>query len=167
MFENATSPEQVFSAKLGSALMMELKLVDALEQLAQRAQREEIKQALQQHREETRRHARNIEDAFRLLGEEIQESSNPVVEALAKDGSTTIRKTDDSLVDAAVLAAATEAEHYEIAVYETLITSAEARGAAQVADLLRQNLGEEQRALEIASTTMKTVADEGISVSAR
>jgi ferritin-like metal-binding protein YciE len=63
-----------------------------------------------------------------------------------------------------ILAAAGESEHYEIAVYETLVTHAEARGATEVAALLRRNLNEEEHALEVARTTMETIAREGIAV---
>jgi ferritin-like metal-binding protein YciE len=41
---------------------------------------------------------------------------------------------------------------------------AEARGATEVAQLLRQNLEQEKHALEIALTTMKTIANQGIAV---
>lgn len=166
MFEKLTSPEQIFNAKLGAALTMEQKLLDALEELEEHAQREEIKRALREHREQTRRHVANVEEVFRMLGEEIEDSPSPVVEALAKDGRSTIKKTDDSLVDVVVLSAAAESEHHEIAVYETLITNAEARGATQVVALLRQNLQDEQQALQVASTAMKAIAAEGIAVGA-
>jgi ferritin-like metal-binding protein YciE len=85
---------------------------------------------------------------------------------MAEDGKATIKKTDDSLVDAVILAAATESEHYEIAVYETLVTNADARGAADVAALLRQNLEQEKHALDIARSAMKTIAQQGIAVGA-
>jgi ferritin-like metal-binding protein YciE len=88
-----------------------------------------------------------------------------VVEAMAKDKAT-IKKTDDSLVDVVILAAATESEHYEIAVYETLITNAEARGASEVAALLRQNLEQEKHALATARSAMKTIAQQGFAVGA-
>jgi ferritin-like metal-binding protein YciE len=122
--------------------------------------------ALREHREETRQHATNIEQAFKLLGEEVDDSPCAVVEAMAKEAKATIKKTDDSLVDAVILAAATESEHYEIAVYETLITNAEARGASEVTALLRQNLDREKHALETARSAMKSIAQQGIAVGA-
>lgn len=67
-------------------------------------------------------------------------------------------------MDAIILVAATESEHYEIAVYETLVTNAQARGASEVAALLQQNLEQEKHALEVARATMKTIAGQGIAV---
>lgn len=167
MFERLNTPEEIFSFKLGSALKMEQELVDVLGELEEHAQRDEIKQALREHREETRQHAKNIEQCFQLLGEEIDDSPCPVISAMAKEGKATIKKTDDALVDAIVLVAATESEHYEIAVYETLVTNAEARGATEVAALLGQNLEQEKHALETARSTMQKISREGISVGSR
>jgi ferritin-like metal-binding protein YciE len=164
MFEKLTTPEEIFSFKLGAALTMEQKLVEVLEELEEHAQREEIRQALREHCEETRQHVATIEQCFRLLGEEVDDSPCPTIEAMAKEGKATIKKTDESIVDAVILTAASESEHHEIAVYETLITNAEARGTFEVAELLKQNLEQEKHALDVARTTMKTIATEGIAV---
>jgi ferritin-like metal-binding protein YciE len=166
MFEHLNNPEEIFSFKLGAALTMEKKLVEVLEELEESAQRPEIKQALNEHREETRQHVANVERCFELLGEKIDDSPCPAVEGMAKEGKATIKKTDNTVVDAVILSAATESEHHEIAVYETLITNAEARGASEVAGLLRQNLEQEKHALEVARSTMQTIASEGIAVQA-
>ncbi|HEY4825222.1 MAG TPA: DUF892 family protein, partial [Solirubrobacteraceae bacterium] len=95
MFERLNTPEEIFTFKLGSALTMEQKLVEVLEELEEHANRDEIKRALRTHREETRQHVSNIERCFTLLGEEVDDSACPVVEAMAKDGKATIKKTDD------------------------------------------------------------------------
>lgn len=166
MFERLNTAEEIFSFKLGSALTMERKLVEVLEELEEHANRDEIKRALREHREETRQHVTNIEQCFKLLDEDVDDSPCPVIDAMAKEGKATIKKTDDSLVDAVILAAATESEHYEIAVYDTLITNAGARGASEVAARLRQNLEQEKHALEIARSSMKTIAHQGVAVGA-
>src|ERR1700750_3165876 len=166
MFERLNTPEEIFTFKLGSAPTMEQKLVEVLGELEEHANRDQVKRALREHRQETRQHATNIEQAFKLLGEEVDDSPCPVVEAMAKEAKATIKKTDDSLVDAVTLAAATESEHYEIAVYETLITNAEARAASEVTALLRQNLDQEKHALQTARSAMKSIAQQGVAVGA-
>jgi ferritin-like metal-binding protein YciE len=166
MFERLNTPEEIFNFELGAALTMERTLVEVLEELEEHAQREEIKGALSQHRQQTIGHVKNIEECFRLLGEEVDDSPCPVISAMAKEGKATIKKTDDSIVDAVILTAAGESEHHEIAVYEALITNAEARGASDVTQLLRQNLEEEEHALETAQSTMRKIAREGIAISA-
>jgi len=82
---------------------------------------------------------------------------------LASESKTMIKKSDDSLPDVLILAVASEAEHYEIAVYETLIANADARrGATAVGKLLRENLAQDKHALTVARTLMKTILEQGI-----
>ena len=50
--------------------------------------------------------------------------------------------------------------------YETLITNAEAHGASEVTVLLQQNLEQDKHALRPARTSMKTIAHQGIAVTA-
>lgn len=166
MFERLTTPEEIFSFKLGSALTMEKDILEMLGDLEEHAQRAELKTLLHAHAEETKQHIANIERSFELLGEEIDDSPCPAIQGLAKEGKASIKKTDDSVVDAVILAGATETEHHEIAVYETLVTNAEARGAADVAQLLRQNLEQEKAALQKVRATMERLAHDGIAVPA-
>jgi ferritin-like metal-binding protein YciE len=161
MFEKLNTPEEIFSYKLGSALSMENDILGMLEKLQQETKREELRQLFSTHAEETHQHVRNIEESFRLLGEEPDDSPCPAIEALEKDGNAAMKKTDESIIDAVILAGATEVEHYEIAVYETLLTNAEARGNPEVAALLRQNLEQEQVALEKVKSAAQRISHEG------
>jgi ferritin-like metal-binding protein YciE len=166
MFERFDTPEEIFSYKLGSALSMERQLVDLLERLEKCTLREEIRHPLAVHREETLQHIANIEHCFTLLDEPVDDSRCGVIEALANESNTMIKKSDDSLPDVLILAVASEAEHYEVAVYETLIANADARKATAVAKLLRENLAQDKHALTVARTLMKTILDQGIAVGA-
>ncbi|WP_375492449.1 ferritin-like domain-containing protein [uncultured Jatrophihabitans sp.] len=164
MFEHLTTPEEIFSFKLGSALSMEHDTLAMLADLEQHAQRAELKTMFREHAEETRQQIANIEQCFALLGESVDDSPSPVTKGLAKEGTSTIKKTDDSIVDAVILAGALETEHYEIAVYETLVTNAEARGATEVATLLRQNLTQEESARDKVKQAAQRISQEGIAV---
>jgi ferritin-like metal-binding protein YciE len=166
MFERFDTPEELFSYKLGSALSMERQLADLLEQLEERAQREDIRHPLAVHREQTLQHIANIKQCFKLLGEEVHNQPCSVVDAMANEGRAMLKKTDDSLADVVIVALASEAEHYEVAVYESLIANADARKAAAVAKLLRENLAQEKHALTLAHTMMKTILEQGIAVGA-
>jgi ferritin-like metal-binding protein YciE len=164
MFEKLTTPEEIFSFKLGAALTMERTALEMLGELEEHAQRDEIKQALHAHADETRQHIANVEQAFALLGEEVDDSPCPAIDGLHAEGKATIKKTDDSIVDAVILAGAAETEAHEIAVYETLVTNAEARNAPDVAALLRQNLDQEKAALQKVQTIGKRISTQGIAV---
>ena len=129
MFEHLNTPEEIFSFKLGSALSMERDTLDMLGDLEANTNSPELKTLFHEHAEETRQQIANVEKCFLLLGEQVNDTPSPVTKGLAKEGKSTMKKTDESLVDTVILAGALETEHYEIAVYETLITNAEARGA--------------------------------------
>lgn len=158
MFDKLKTPEEIFSFKLGSALSMENTVLDTLGEMQAKTNRDEIRQLLDQHATETRQHIANIEQAFTLLGEKVDDSPCPAMDGIQKEGKATLKKLDDSLLDAGILAGAIETEHYEIAVYEILVTNAEARGAMDVAALLRRNLEDEQRTLEQVKTVAERIA---------
>ena len=166
MFEKLTTAEEIYSFKLGAALTMERTTLEMLGDLEEHAQREDLKRLFREHATETRQHVANIERSFELLGEEVDDSPCPAIQGLQKEGQATIKKTDDRVIDAVLLASANETEHHEIAVYETLILNAEARGATGVADLLRQNLAQEQAALEKVQAFAKRIAHQGVAVGA-
>ncbi len=165
MFEKLTTAEEIFTFKLGAALTMERKVLEMLAELEEHAQREELKELFKHHSEETRTHVANIEKSFQLLGEELDDSPCQAIQGLDKEGKATLKKTDERVIDAVILASAAETEHHEIAVYETLVTNAEARGASEVAALLRHNLEQEEQALALVKHLSERLAHEGIAVS--
>jgi ferritin-like metal-binding protein YciE len=166
MFEKLTTPEEIFSFKLGAALKMEKTNLEMLGDLEEHAQRDELKQMFRHHADETKSHIANLEKSFELLGEKVDDSPCPAIEGLEKEGQANIKKTDDSVVDAVILSGAAETEHHEIAVYEGLITHAEARGASAVVELLKRNLEDEQHTLDELQKVTKRIANDGVAVAA-
>ena len=167
MFEKLNTPEEIFSFKLGAALSMERTVLDMLGDLQQETNRDEIRQMLATHADETKQHIANIEKSFELLGEEIDDSPCPAMQGIEKEGKATLKKIDDSIIDAGILSGAIETEHHEIAVYEILVTNAKARGASEVAALLQQNLDSELATLEkVKSTAERIATGEGYAVAA-
>jgi len=164
VFEKLNTPEEIFSFKLGSALTMEQNVLEMLGNLQQETKRDELRQLFAHHAEETRGQIANIEKAFELLGEKVDDSPCPAIQGLDKEGKATIKKTDDSIVDAVILSGAIETEHHEIAVYEVLVANAEARGAPDVATLLRENLDQEQQTLKEVKSVAERIAHEGYAV---
>ena len=164
MFEHFDTPEEIFSFKLGSTLTAERDGVAMLEQLASTAQHDDLKELLQRHADETRQQAGNLERVFQILGEDEQTAPAPTAKGLAKEAEASLRKTDDSIVDAVVIAGALENEHWEIAVYEVLVANAEARGASEAAQVLRQNLDQEKAMAEALTGALRRYSQEGYSV---
>jgi ferritin-like metal-binding protein YciE len=164
MFEHFDTPEQIFSFKLGSALTMERDTLEMLGELEQSANHPEMKELFRGHAEETRQQIENIEKSFALLGESVSDAPSPTTKGLAKEAKASLAKTDSSIADAVILAGALETEHYEIAVYETLVTNAKARGANDVAALLQHNLDQEESAKEKVKAIAAKLSMEGYAV---
>jgi ferritin-like metal-binding protein YciE len=158
MFERINNRRELFGHQLGSALTMEQDVLDMLGDLEEKSQRAELKQQFRHHATETRQQIDNIQQAFRALGEEPDDSPCPVSKALDKEAKANIKMADDSVVDAVILSGAAETEHHEIAVYESLIMQAEQFGQPTVTQLLQQNLEMEQHTLEEVKQQQRQLA---------
>jgi ferritin-like metal-binding protein YciE len=158
VFEKLDTPQELFTYKLGSALTMEHTVLDMLGDLEEKAQSQQLKQQFHHHAQETQQQIRNIEQAFTAMGEEPEDEPCPAIKGIEKEGKANIKKTDDALVDAVILSGAAETEHHEIAVYESLITQAEAMNRPNVVTLLRENLEQEQHTLEEVRQASRQVA---------
>ena len=144
------TPRELYLHKLGAALKMENTILSMLPQLEEHANDPQLQQALRHHLEETQGHVRNLEQAFRALGEEPDDSPCPAIEGLEKEGQANLKMVNDSLNDAVIVSGVCETEHHEIAVYEGLITNAEAMGEQDVVALLTENLENEEATLQKA-----------------
>ena len=142
-----TSPEELFAHNLGAALTMEKTIVDMLKTLIDEAGAGKLKQDLRLHLEQTQAHVRNLEQAFEALGKEPEERPCPAIEGIEKEGQANLKMTEETLKDDVILAGCAETEHHEIAVYENLITHADAMGQEDLVALFRENLEQEQETL--------------------
>jgi ferritin-like metal-binding protein YciE len=160
MFEKLKTPQDVFHFKLGAALTMENTVLEMLGNLEEAAQQEQLKEQFRHHADETRQQIANLEQAFGALGEEPDDSPCPAIQGIDKEGKANIKKADDSVVDAVFLSGAAETEHHEIAVYEGLITEAEAMGKQDIVSLLRRNLEQEEHTLQEVKEANRELARE-------
>jgi len=162
MFDKLNNPREVFGHKLGSALTMEQKVLEMLGDLEYESQRDELKRQFSHHADETRQQIANIEQAFRAMGEEPDDSPCPAMKGLEADAKANIKMADDSVVDDVILGAAAATEHHEIAVYETLITHAEELGQPDVVRLLQQNLEQEQHTLDEVTRAQRQIVHQAV-----
>jgi ferritin-like metal-binding protein YciE len=144
------TPRELYLHKLGAALKMENTILEMLPQLEEHANDSQLQEALRRHHEETQMHVRNLEQAFSALGAEVDDSPCPTIDGLEKEGQSNLKMVDDSLNDNVIISGVCETEHHEIAVYEGLITTAEAMGEQDVVALLQENLENEQQTLQRA-----------------
>jgi ferritin-like metal-binding protein YciE len=162
MFDKLNNPREVFGHKLGSALTMEQDVLEMLGDLEDKSQRDELKRQFSHHADETRQQIANIEQAFRAMGEETDDSPCPAIKGLEADAKANIKMADDSVVDDVILAGAAATEHHEIAVYETLITHAEELGEPNVVQLLQENLEQEQHTLEEVMQAQRQIVHQAV-----
>src|SRR5215204_4754395 len=152
------SPQELYIHKLGAALKMEKTILEMLPDLEEHAHDGQLQQALRHHYEETQRHVQNLERCFQALGAEMDDASCPAIEGLEKEGQANLKMVDDSLNDHVFVSGVCETEHHEIAVYEGLITKAEAMGEQDVVALLQENLEQEQATLQKAEQMTRQLA---------
>src|SRR5438270_11423837 len=144
------SPRELFVHDVGAAYKMENTILEMIEELQEEANDTELKRSLAQHHRETQQQIRNLERIFDALGEEAEEQPCPVVEGLEKEGQQNLKDVEDDLNDAVILSGVVETEAHEIAVYDGLITTAEAMGEEDIVALFQENLEQEQNALQKA-----------------
>jgi ferritin-like metal-binding protein YciE len=146
--------------ELGDILYAERTLVKVLPKLAQEATDSTLRDAFEKHLGETEQHVTNIEKAFEMVGESAKAEKCPGIDGIKKEHDEFVSKEDPStdVLDMFLTGAAARTEHYEIAAYTGLITTAKALGENDVAKLLDENLTQEKAALEKVTTISKTLA---------
>ncbi|MFC6765826.1 ferritin-like domain-containing protein [Natrinema soli] len=141
--------QDLFEHGLEDIYHAEHQLLDALEELEANTERDEISQAFSEHREETRDHIDRLEEVFDMFGEPPEKEECEGIEGLLEEYEefTSMDPTQE-VMDYHNMAAAEKTEHYEIAAYGNLIPLADQLGMDDAADLLEENLREEQDALD-------------------
>jgi len=152
------TPRELFVHKLGAALTMEETILRMLEDLEEEANDQQLKQNLRHHHRETEQQVRNLERAFAALGKEVEAQPCPVVDGLKKEGEQNLKNVDEELNDAVILSGVVETEAHEIAVYDGLITTAEAMGEDDIVALFQENLEQEQVTLKKGRQAKKQLA---------
>jgi ferritin-like metal-binding protein YciE len=142
-----TSLEDVFAEQLADLRSAELQLVEALPKVAGAASSDELREAVENHLEETRGHVRRLDEIIRSAGITVPDEHCEGMEGLVKEGEEVIAAHGDpSAKDAALIAAAQRVEHYEIAGYGTARALADELGYDEAESLLKETLDEESKA---------------------
>ena len=126
----------------------EQQLVDATETLADQTKNETISSAFAEHHEETQGHVDRLEQVFDQIDEEPQTREEQVVDALIDEHEQFAGDNDGDVLDRYNVSAGQKTEHYEIAAYGNVTSLAQELGYSEAADLLEENLREEQDALD-------------------
>ena len=153
----ANSLQELFLEELRDTYDGEKRLTKALPKLARAATSSALQQAFTNHLRETERQITRLEQVFRAMGEKPRGKTCEGIKGIVEEGSEAIQELDKGAVlDAALIAGAQKAEHYEIASYGTLAYFAEVLGHDDAKNLLGQTLDEEKAADEKLSVIAKS-----------
>ena len=144
------SLEALFVEELKDLYDAEKQLIDALPKMAEAAHSQDLKLGFREHLEQTRRQVERLERIFLDQGENPTGKKCTGMQGIIRESEQLLHEYDVSsdVLDAALIANAQKAEHYEIASYGTLRTYAEELGFSEAARLLDRTLDEESKTNE-------------------
>ena len=152
-------------AWLRDAYAMEQALVPVLENHARDAERHpEIRARLEQHAQETRKHADLVEQCLRQLGEEPSTFKNTISKVLGTIQSVATGAFKDDEVKNALQDFATE--NFEIACYKALIEGAQLLQKPEIVQTCQQILKEEEAMARFLEENLSTTVHDALAVTA-
>ncbi len=159
--------EQLFIDELKDLYSAEKQITKALPKLAKAATSPELRQAFENHLQETIGHVERLDQIFEVLGKSSRGKACHGMQGLLEEGSEVLEDTEKGDVrDAALISAAQRVEHYELAAYGCVREYAHLLGQEKVADLLKETLQEERAADEKLGVIAKQVNSEALKTAA-
>jgi ferritin-like metal-binding protein YciE len=153
--------EDLFVATLKDIYYAEKQILRALPQMAKKAHEQELKTALENHRQETEGQVNRLEQVFEMLDVPARGKKCEAIEGIIEEAKEHMDEIDDeSVLDAGMIGSAQAVEHYEICRYGTLIEWAKVLGHKDAAELLQQTLEEEKNADKLLSRIARSTANQ-------
>ena len=148
----------LYLSNLKKALDMEKKITKALPDLIDNSTDAELIEAFRTHLEETNGHVVKLQNLLENHTGEANTETCQVIEGLAAEASDTIKDvTEPALRDIALIGAAQQVEHHEIAVYGTLRTWADILDYVDDAAVLKSIEEQEIEADELLTRISESV----------
>ena len=136
--------EDVFREQIADIYSAERQLLEALPKVANAATDPKLRQALEEHLEQTRAHVERLDQIMGQVGQKVPTETCEGMKGLLSEGEKVIGMSGEAAAkDAALIAAAQRVEHYEIAAYGTARTLADQLDFPEAKDLLDRTLHEE------------------------
>lgn len=143
--------EELFLVELKDVYDSEHRLTDALTELAEMTEQEDISSAFQEHEAQTEEHIQRLERVFEALGEEPEREECQASKGMIEETEHFFQEKDPSpqVASRYAVTAAQKTERYEITAYENMLQWANEAGMdSEVTEALRQNLDEEIETLQ-------------------
>ena len=137
--------QQLFVHELGDIYDAEQRILQMLPQMANESSDGQIKSAFQYHEQQTRQQVQNLEKCFQIMGEQPKHTSCQAIAGLKQEHDSFVKENPSpEMLTMFDLGGAAKTEHYEIASYQGLIEKANLLGKKDCAQLLQQNLSQEE-----------------------
>jgi len=141
------SMDDLFVEALKDIYYAEKQILKALPTMVNKAKSRELKEALENHRQETEGQVERLEQVFKMLKMPARGKKCEAVEGIIGEAKTHMKEiADDGVLDAGIIGSAQAVEHYEISRYGTLIAWARELGHQSVVTPLERNLEQEKNA---------------------
>ena len=156
--------EKFFKDALKDILWAEQAIITGLKKMQKEATNDSLKDALEDHEIETRKHISRLEKVFESIGEKAEPKKCAAMEGILKEADEMVASTPEGSAtrDAIIIIAAQKVEHYEIATYGGLVAIAHTLQLNKAAKLLQKTLDEEEN----TDALLTDIAEEEINFSA-
>jgi ferritin-like metal-binding protein YciE len=139
--------DDLFVHMLQDIYYAEQQILKALPTMVDKASDPVLKEAFKSHLEETRNHVKRVEEVFEMRDIEPSGVDCPAIDGILEEADDVVSEADNqSVMDAALIAAAQAVEHYEMTRYGSLIAWARQLGRDDCAEVLAKTLEEEKAA---------------------
>jgi ferritin-like metal-binding protein YciE len=125
----------------------EKRVVREYDEMARKADSDQLRQLLENHRDETADDVRRLEKIFELVGAQPSGTTCEAIDGILEENHEILNASDtDDVRDVGMAASAQAIEHYEITRYGTLVAWAKRLNMDEAVRLLQETLEEHKRA---------------------
>ena len=161
---SVATAEELFVDELKDIYSAEKQAVKAFPRLTKAVQSDELKQAMQEHLEQTKGQIERLDRIFEILDKRSSGKTCEGMKGLVEEAQSQLEEIEKGpVLDCAIIGALQRIEHYEIAAYGTVATLAEAMGQDEVKELLGETLEEEKETDQRLTQVSQSVNSEAIS----
>jgi len=155
--------EELFVETLKDMYYAEKQILKALPTMVKKAHAEELKEALEMHRQETEGQVERLEQVFQILEKPVEGRRCEGIEGILDEAKEHMAEIEnDRVLDVEMIGSAQAVEHYEISRYGTIIEWARDLGHDDAVGLLDQNLQQEKN----ADRTLSRIAKSSVNMQA-
>lgn len=161
------TPQDLFVHELSTILSAEQIIVQMLGQAQGMVQNSQLREGLRMHQQQSQQQAERVRQVLQQMGAQPHPVTCLSAQGLMDEMQMVVRSNPSpEVLEGFVAGGACKTEHLEIAAYTGLVQKAKAMGQTQAAQLLQQNLQEEQRMLQqveqIATQMTHQMASTGV-----